>query len=136
MSRARRWIGTDADRLLRPLPRDEYRSRYGEFDLIAHPNRPFAPEGESWAQYLIRIQSEMARLEKRFSGQVVVAVTHAGFIVGSILATFDIPRPGTRAWLTPDYASLTEWSFDDGRWQLRRYNDAYHLILISRPQCP
>jgi broad specificity phosphatase PhoE len=111
------------------LTREEYRSRYGEFDLIEYPDRPFAPGGESWTQYLGRVRSEMSRLAERYRGQTVVAITHAGFIVGSVLATFDIPRPGTRAWLTPDNASITEWRFEQGKWQLQKFNDVYHLLL-------
>lgn len=109
------------------LTHEEYRSRHGEFNLIENPNRPFAPGGESWAEYLTRVRSEMDRLAERFSGQTVAAVTHAGFIVVSILATFGIPRPGTGASLAPDNTSLTEWRFEQGRWQLQRYNDVYHL---------
>lgn len=108
--------------------REEYRSRHGEFNLIEDPDRPFAPGGESWSQYLNRVRLEMDRLAQRFSDQTVVAVTHAGFIVVSIQATFDIPQPGTQARLEPDNASLTEWRFDQGKWQLQRYNDAYHSL--------
>lgn len=110
------------------ITREEYRSKHGEFNLIEHPDRPFAPGGESWSQYLNRVRLEMNRLAERFSDQTVVAVTHAGFIVVSILATFGIPRPGTGARLEPHNTSLTEWRFDQGKWQLQRYNDAYHLL--------
>jgi broad specificity phosphatase PhoE len=109
------------------ITRAEYRAKHGEFNLIEHPDRPFAPGGESWGQYLNRVRLEMDRLAKRFSGQTVVAVTHAGFIVVSILTTFGIPRPGTCARLEPDNTSLTEWRFDQGTWQLQRYNDTHHL---------
>jgi broad specificity phosphatase PhoE len=43
-----------------------------------------------------------------------------------ILLTFDIPRPGTRAWLEPIHTSLTEWSVSDTTWMLTRYNNAGH----------
>ncbi len=110
------------------ITREEYRSRHGEFNLIEHPDRLFAPGGESWTQYLNRVRLKMDRLAERFSDQTVVAVTHAGFIVVSILATFGIPRPGTSARLEPENTSLTEWCFDQGNWRLQRYNDAYHLL--------
>lgn len=89
---------------------------------------PSLPVARAGANYLNRVRLEMDRLAQRFSDQTVVAVTHAGFIVVSIQATFDIPRPGTQARLEPDNASLTEWRFDQGKWQLQRYNDAYHSL--------
>lgn len=41
---------------------------------------------------------------------------------------FNIPRPGTRAWLNPTHTSLTEWTWSKGMWQLVRYNDVAHLL--------
>jgi len=69
----------------------------------------------------------MDRLAGRYAGQTVVAVTHAGFIVVSILELFDIPRSGGRAWLDPRPTALTEWSRSNGIWRLERYNDTSHV---------
>jgi broad specificity phosphatase PhoE len=33
----------------------DYRARYGWFDLVTLPTRPFAPGGESWSDFLLRI---------------------------------------------------------------------------------
>ena len=52
----------------------------------------------------------------------VGAVTHAGFIVASVIALFGIPRPGTGARLDPDHVSLTEWHCLEVGWRLVRYN--------------
>ena len=57
----------------------------------------------------------------------MVAVTHSGFIVVSVLLLFDIPRPDTRSQLDPDHTSLTEWRADGEAWRLATYNDASHL---------
>jgi hypothetical protein len=65
---------------------------------------------------------------ERFAGQTVVAVSHAGFVVASILVAFDIPRQGTGARLEPALTSLTEWRVADATWTLVRYNDASHLL--------
>ena len=105
-----------------------YRARYGAFDLLAAPDRPFAPGGESWTQFVRRVQATVQHLAERFAGQTVVAVTHAGFIVVSVLALFDIPRPGTGARIDPGHTSLTAWSRTAGTWRLERFNDAYHLL--------
>ena len=104
-----------------------YRTTYGAFNLLTTPNRPFAPGAESWVEFTQRVRAILERLARRFAGQTVVAVTHAGFIVASILALFDIPRPGTSARLDPGYTSLTEWRVAQATWQLVRFNDIAHL---------
>jgi broad specificity phosphatase PhoE len=106
----------------------DYRQRYGEFDLIAQPARPFAPGGESWNTFLRRVELTMADLAERHAGQTVVAVSHAGFIVGALLALFAIPRPGTGARIDPGHTSLTTWRHEGGVWQLDQFNDRLHLI--------
>lgn len=109
------------------LPRSEYETIYGAFDLMAEPYRPFAPEGESWVAFTTRVQQTMLRLAEQYAGKTIVAVSHGGFIALSILMLFAIPRPGTRAWLHPLNTAITEWQVTDGRWCLVRYNDAAHL---------
>ncbi len=109
------------------MPWEAYRERYGTFDLVTSPSRPFSPGGDSWQDFLSRVRGTLDRLAERFDGQTVVAVSHAAFIVASILVIFAIPRPGTGARLDPAYTSLTEWRVSGGTWQLVLYNDAYHL---------
>ena len=105
----------------------EYRSHYGAFDLIASPARPFAPGGESWADFVGRVRATLHDFAERFAGQTVIAVSHAGFIVASLLVLFDIPRPGTGTQFDPAHTALTEWEMSGGIWRLVRYNDTAHL---------
>lgn len=112
---------------------DAYRSRFGTFDLAAEPTRPFAPGGESWQQYTGRVRATLARLAETYAGQTVIAVTHAGFIVVSMLALFEIPR-GVKGWLEPLHASLTVWQVTPEHWTLARYNDTAHLTLTDRKE--
>src|SRR5207237_1055828 len=49
------------------LPWDEYRARYGAFNLLASPDRPFAPGGESWSAFLDRVRKTHRRLATRFA---------------------------------------------------------------------
>ncbi len=107
---------------------EAYRETYGTFDLVTSPSRPVSPGGDSWQDFLSRMRGTLDRLTERFDGQTVVAVSHAAFIVASILVIFGIPRPGTGARLDPAYTSLTEWCVSGATWQLVRYNDAYHLL--------
>jgi probable phosphoglycerate mutase len=108
------------------LPGETYRNRYGAFDLLAEPGRPFSPGGESWRDFIARIEAFHLRLAERYAGQMVVAVTHAGFIVASFLTRFAIPRPGTGARVDPDFTGLTEWQVQEGAWRLVRFNDVNH----------
>jgi broad specificity phosphatase PhoE len=106
---------------------DAYRSQFGEFDLTASPSRPFAPGGENWLQFIGRVHTTLHRLAETYAGQTVVVVTHAGFIVASLLVLFDIPRPNTRARLELLHTSLTEWQIAAEVWTLTKYNDTTHL---------
>jgi broad specificity phosphatase PhoE len=107
---------------------DDYRARFGAFDLRAEPQRPFAPGGETWDAFTTRVRATLDGLAARYAGQTVAAVTHAGFIVVATLLLFAIPRPGTGARIDPEHTALTEWQVTNGIWRLVRYNDAYHLL--------
>ncbi|WP_110517414.1 histidine phosphatase family protein [Herpetosiphon llansteffanensis] len=104
-----------------------YRAQYGEFAGPLAPNQAFAAGGESWAEFMQRVQTTLDQLAKTYANQTIVAVSHAGFIVGSMLKLFDIPRPGTGTWLDPSNTGLTEWQCVQNTWRLIRYNDEFHL---------
>jgi broad specificity phosphatase PhoE len=110
------------------LAEEEYQARYGRFSLPEEPERRFAPGGESWIMFTTRVREAMARFAEQYAGQTVVAASHSGFIMMSILQLFAISRPGTQAYLNPTYTSLTEWRYSGTRWTLERYNDSSHLI--------
>jgi broad specificity phosphatase PhoE len=109
------------------LTTEQVLEKYGTFDMLEYPDRPFSPNGESWNAFVDRVSRCLQSLSERYRGETVVAVTHSGFIVASIITTFEIPRPGTGARLDPLHTSLTEWRVTDNIWQLVRYNDAHHL---------
>lgn len=106
----------------------DYVATHGAFDMVAEPDRPFAPGGESWLQFMARVGATLNGLAERFAGRTVIGVSHGGFVMASLLALFAIPRPGTGARLDPAFASITEWSHGSGGWRLVRYNDAAHLL--------
>jgi broad specificity phosphatase PhoE len=72
----------------------------------------------------------MDRLATTYSGETVAAVSHAGFIVVSILDVFKIPR-GNRGWLDPIHTGMTRWEFRGTHWKLEAYNDANHLVRLT-----
>jgi broad specificity phosphatase PhoE len=76
------------------------------------------------------VHATLRRPANEYEGKTVVAVTHAGFIVASMLVLFAIPRPGMNARLEPRRTSLTSWEATAGNWQLERYNDTWHLDRV------
>jgi probable phosphoglycerate mutase len=119
-----------------------YCERYEPFNVQAEPDRPFAPEAETWSAFDRRVRDTLARLHQQYAGQTVIAVTHAGVIVTAFFALFGVSiYPPTRhGFLEPKHTSLTEWRVIDGQWLLERYNDVSHLdpaetVPARQPAC-
>ncbi len=110
----------------------QYRNQYREIDFGTEPDTPFAPNGESWKQFVNRVRMALNKLEENYGEQNVIAVTHSGFIVVSFLVLFEAPFFNRRAVIHPDYTSITEWSVSNGVWQLVRFNDTNHLAAEAR----
>lgn len=108
----------------------EYSERYGGFDMEAEPNRPFAPQGESWNGFHERVGLMLERMSTEHVGQTVVAVCHAGVIQASLRVLLGIPHHGTGARLQPSNTGMTTWEHDPDRdrWTLHAFNDVGHLI--------
>ncbi len=106
---------------------EAYRQQYGAFEFEDAPDRLFAPNGESWNQFVARVQTALDTLYQTYKDQDVIAVTHSGFIVVSFLLLFEVPFFHRRAVIHPDYTSLTEWHVSNESWQLIRFNDTTHL---------
>ena len=85
--------------------------------------------GESWRLFRDRVGSTLDRYSERFGGRTVVAVTHAGFVLASMIELFGGPE--TRAWLDPSNTGITEWYRSEGKWTLVKYNDFSHLCMVN-----
>lgn len=107
---------------------DEYRDRFGSFDMALEPDRLFAPGGDSWNSFHRRVDRLMHRLADEYHDRTVMAFCHAGVIIASmrnLLGGGADDRSHAR--LVPTNTGLTEWEFDGERWTLRGYDDAHHL---------
>jgi probable phosphoglycerate mutase len=111
------------------LSRAEYAEKYGQFDPMSEPTRPFSPGGESWNEFRTRVEKTLDLLARTNAGKTVVAVSHAGFIVVAMRLLLGMSHTGQEAFLDPVNTAITEWTFEAGRWNLARYNDAAHLGL-------
>lgn len=83
---------------------------------------PSIGESEDFQSFLTRVDRALAALATTYAGDTVIATTHAGFIVGSILTRFEVPRQSTPARLDPVNARVTEWRLEDSMWVLGSYN--------------
>jgi alpha-ribazole phosphatase/probable phosphoglycerate mutase len=106
---------------------EEVDQEFGLFDMIAFPDRAFAPNGESWSAFNRRVRDWLHQLTRDYRDETIVAVTHGGLIVVAMITLLGIARPGTGAQLHPSHTSITEWVVAGDNWQLVRYNDTYHL---------
>ncbi len=77
---------------------------------------------ETLERGITRVVARLNELADQHAGESIVAITHAGVIVTSLLGLFEIPRRARRAWLEPDFLSMTRWIRADGRWTLESYN--------------
>lgn len=95
------------------------------FDVVAEPDRPLSPGGESLSQFRGRVRGLLERLAATHDGRTVVAVCHGGVIGSSLSLGF-----GAALDFLPvdiDFTSITEWRRDNGSWHLARFNDVAHL---------
>jgi probable phosphoglycerate mutase len=113
----------------------DYAQTYGTLDMIAEPDRVFAPGGDSWNTFHERVERTLLRLARDHADQTVVAVCHAGVIMASLRTLFAIPDPGTGTRFAPSNTGLTEWTHDPttDRWTLRTFNDDTHLQRLALP---
>lgn len=108
----------------------DYSDRFGDFRLLDNPYRPLAPNGESQAQFDLRVGVALNRVIEANRGSSVVIVCHAGVIDVAFRQLLHLPPTGG-FWLSTKNTSLTEFATtDEGAkptWRLLRYNDAAHL---------
>lgn len=107
----------------------DYPSRFESFDMLAEPDREFAPNGDSWNSFHARVKGAMDRIADEHQDTTVMAVCHAGVIAASLRIHFGAVNDTATARMVPANTSLTEWehSPQSGEWTLRSYNDAQHL---------
>lgn len=113
---------------------DEWRAKYVPEDRTEYT--PWAPGGETWAEFSVRAGTALRKAAKDHAGETIVIACHGG-IIEAALVTFG-NQPLERHWrATIDNASITEWTYrhyDDWmhgyRWTLERLNDHAHLAEL------
>ncbi len=100
-------------------PWDDWTER---FDVGAEPDRPLSAGGESLNAFRSRVTGLLQRLADNYEGKTVVAACHGGIVWVSRSILLD-----TREEQPVEFTSITEWSYEEGRWTLARINDVAHL---------
>jgi probable phosphoglycerate mutase len=119
------------------MPIGEALVRYA-IDFEREPYRPVSPGGESWAQFMLRVNAALDRIAREHEGRTVAVVTHGGFIDGSFLHFFKMNALATPpAYFSTRHTALTHWQRRRrwGRaeaWHLVYYNDSAHLRDVER----
>jgi probable phosphoglycerate mutase len=109
------------------IPWNEYDSRYGTLETLAHPDRSRvgAPGSESIDVMMARVAEALERLAATHPKETIVIACHGGVVGGSFEALAGIPL-STLVRYTENTA-ITEWLHSDRGWELVRYNDCAHL---------
>ncbi|MCC6630283.1 MAG: histidine phosphatase family protein [Chloroflexi bacterium] len=120
----------------------EWKRRYDPSDRIGQdPFQPFAPGGDSWATFLVRIGSALNRVVERHPDQTVVVVCHGGVLSASMFHAaglgpralnllFDVRNTSITHWrYFPARDAAVDWpgSASLSRWSLVTFNDTAHL---------
>lgn len=112
---------------------DEFRERF-PYPEPWDPAREMSPGGESWNSFVERVRAALLGIVERHPDDEVVIACHGGVIIASLYTGFDLQREadGGQFKIGPENTSLTEWRiYDDGRWNLIRYNDHAHLAGVD-----
>lgn len=101
------------------------------FPATGDPDDPFRrrlPGMETWAEMYVRVGTRLSQLADEQVGGTVVVVGHGGTVGASFIALGDMAiSQGINLTRQTANASITEWSLQDGRWRLARYNDTAHV---------
>jgi broad specificity phosphatase PhoE len=104
------------------LPWAEYVERYGAPNWDLEPDAVTAPGGESLLGFYERCRSAIERLVAHHPHELVVVVTHGGF-VEQAMKIYQGLAPNVRLRPRIENCSMTEIEFRDEGRRLLRYND-------------
>jgi probable phosphoglycerate mutase len=117
---------------------DEFEARYPNPAGGWNPDHRRVPDAETWNEMAARVGGTIDDLVARHPGRTIVVACHGGTIVQAMIRFLAIDpstNGGTRAWFSPENASITEFRFalnpyrgdTEASWELVRFNDVAHL---------
>ncbi|MGH9018190.1 MAG: histidine phosphatase family protein [Acidimicrobiales bacterium] len=108
--------------------------RFGAPDWEVDPDAPLAPGGESWTQFVQRVDRILTTLATRHRGEMIAIFCHGGVVEASLESLLPVADGRGRLKLRTRHTSLTEWERTVDGWRLLRYNDAAHLEAAAGQQ--
>jgi len=119
------------------LPWDEWREQLPNFRK--EPFRPFAPGGETWGQFVLRVGAALDRIAREHDGKTIAVICHGGVIDASLVLFFGLPTlfpPWARVYTRN--TSITHWRREerdgDVFWRLMSYGDDLHIRDLETPE--
>jgi broad specificity phosphatase PhoE len=109
---------------------EEFERLYGLPDMRADPYVRLAPDGESLAEFQVRVGTALTEVAGKHAGTTVVIACHGGVIDTAMVFFLGLARFGTYIQFSTANASINEWLLPAGGsdgWRLVRYNDIAHL---------
>lgn len=103
---------------------ESVREKYpGEFSkTVSNDNGYQIPEGESKSEYLEKVSSFLDFAAHERKGEIILAVTHRGFINFALRIILSVPLDARMGILVKN-TSLFSLVFHKGRWMLERFGD-------------
>ncbi len=117
----------------------EFHEKYGLPHFRENPFQPFAPEGETWPGFTLRIAEVIHTIALEHKHKTVLIVCHGGVIDASMITLSRMQSVLFPPMLfSTTNTSITHWQSADeqaagllGTWRLMRYNDSAHLAKIG-----
>jgi len=101
------------------------------FGVPSGQDKPFAPSGESWNQFVERARSGLRQCASKWAGTTLGLACHTGIIEASFIEFAGLTDRSQRFAMRPRNTSITTWvtlaDREDAVWRLEGYNDAGHL---------
>ena len=88
------------------------------------------PDGESRSVFYQRVADCLDEMSERFAGKRILLVTHGGVLKAMFHHIVGQVSDHSRLPLTSN-ASVSQFRYADGAWQLVSWNDVYHLRALG-----
>ncbi|MGN9764279.1 histidine phosphatase family protein [Micromonospora sp. SD12] len=98
-----------------------------------NPDRQYAPDSETWNEYLDRATAALQKILGRHDGERIILAAHGETVEAAHTLLLGLPRNAClRLGFVTDHASVAQWQRPTNRfgrtiWQLVTHNDTRHL---------
>ena len=108
----------------------DYREQYGDINTMAEPYRKLSPQGESRAEFFLRVGVAFDQFLATRAGKTLMVVCHGGVVDVVFRRLLGLPSEAPfQLWTINTAVSefITTGHGPPRQWRLGRYNDSAHL---------